>query len=390
MNLGWEFDEPRSGNSMNFDFNEEQRLLRKTARDFLAEQAPMARVRELLDDELGYAPELWRRIAELGWTGLMFPEAVGGAGLGYVDLLPVLEELGRALTPVPLLPTLIAGCAILEAGDEAQRSDPLRRICTGCAVATLALAEEDGSSEPEALRLEAREVAGGFELTGTKCFVPDAHAADLLVVAARAAGGEPGLRLVLVPRDAEGLCVTPMRTIDPLRRLFEVRFDGVRVAGDALLGGGRDAGPALRKSLDRALVMICAEMLGGAEKCLDDAVAYARQRVQFGRPIGANQIIQHRCADMLFAIESARALVHYAAWAAAEDGDDAPLTAAMAKAQAGDAYRLASAQNVQIHGGLGFSWEIDCHLHYKRARSDEMWLGDASTQRERVARMLDL
>jgi acyl-CoA dehydrogenase len=376
---------------MEFGFSEEQELLRGTARAFLSEKAPARRVRELLDHELGYSPELFAQMAELGWTGLVFPEEYGGAGLGFVDLVPVLEELGRALTPVPYLSTLIAGCAIQRAGNAAQRAEWLGRICDGRAVATLALAEAGGWAEPAAFDVTARDAAGGFELLGTKLFVPDAHVADLLVVVARTPDqGERTVGLFLVPRETPGIHLNPLRTIDPLRRQSEVQFDRVQLPADALLGGDPDAWPRVQSVLDRALVMICAEMVGGAAKCLEDAVAYAKERVQFGKPIGANQAIQHQCADVHFAVESARSIAYYAAWAAAEDREDAALTAAMAKANAGEAYCFASAESIQIHGGVGFSWEYDCQLHYKRARSDEAWFGDARHQRERVARMLDL
>jgi alkylation response protein AidB-like acyl-CoA dehydrogenase len=376
---------------MEFGFSDEQQLLRGTARAFLSEKAPAGRVRELLDDELGYSPELFAQMAGLGWTGLIFPEEYGGAGLGFVDLVPVLEELGRALTPVPYLSTLIAGCAIQRAGNATQRADWLGRICEGRAVATLALAEAGGWSEPAAFEVTARDVEGGFELLGTKLFVPDAHVADLLVVAARTPDrGERTVGLFLVPRETPGIRLRPLRTIDPLRRQSEVQFDRVQLPADALLGGEPDAWPIVRSVLDRALVMICAEMVGGAGKCLEDAVAYAKERVQFGKPIGANQAIQHQCADVHFAVESARSIAYYAAWAAAEDEEDAALTAAMAKANVSEAYCLASAESIQIHGGVGFSWEYDCQLHYKRARSDEAWFGDARHQRERVAQMLHL
>jgi alkylation response protein AidB-like acyl-CoA dehydrogenase len=376
---------------MNFGFNEEQELLRKTARDFLAEHAPMKRVREVLEGPREHSPELWKQMAELGWTGLALPEEHGGAGLSMVELAIVLEELGRSLAPVPFLPTQIAARMILEAGDEAQQRAWLPRICSGELAATLAITEAGGSDEPGDVTLRAVHAGAGFELEGRKLFVPDAGAAGLLVAVARTGGeGERGLALFAVPAGAPGLTRTPMRSLDPLRSLYQVEFDRVRVPVNARLGGEGDALPALRRGLDRALVMICAEMLGGAQQCLEASVEYAVQRVQFGKPIGVNQAIKHKCADMLFEAESARSITYYAAWAADQAPEEAPLASAMAKAYLSDAYRRVAGENIQIHGGVGFTWEYDCHLYFKRAKSDEVWLGDARHHRERVARLLEI
>jgi alkylation response protein AidB-like acyl-CoA dehydrogenase len=228
-------------------------------------------------------------------------------------------------------------------------------------------------------------------LDGRKLFVPDAASAAVLVVVARTGGeGESGLGLFLVPRETAGVEMVAMSSMDLLRPLYEVSFRGAKLPADALLGGDRDAWLRLERVLDRGRVMIAAEMLGGAEKCLENSVAYAKERVQFGKPIGVNQAIKHKCADMLFEIESAKSITYYAAWAAREDNDEAPLTAAMAKAFVSDAYRHTSAENIQIHGGVGFTWEYDCHLYFKRAKTDEAWLGDASFHRERIAQMLAL
>jgi alkylation response protein AidB-like acyl-CoA dehydrogenase len=377
---------------MNFGFSEEQELLRKTARDFLAAQAPAKLVRRFMEGDASHSQPLWREMAQLGWLGLAFPEAYGGADLGVVDLCIVLEELGRSLAPVPFLPTVLAGWAVREAGDEAQRREWLPRICRGDAIATLALTEESGSDEPGDLALEARREGGGWRLRGRKLFVPDADAADLIVVVARTGGaGESGLGLFAVPRRSVGVTVTAQNSMDLLRRLHQVELDGVALPDSALLGGDADAWPALERTLDRGRVMICAEMVGGAEKCLEDSVAYAKQRVQFGKPIGVNQAIKHKCADMLFEVESSKSITYYAAWAAGQDDlGEAALTASMAKAYVSDAYRHVSAENIQIHGGVGFTWEYDCHLYFKRAKSDETWLGDGTLHRERIARLMRL
>jgi alkylation response protein AidB-like acyl-CoA dehydrogenase len=376
---------------MNFGFTEEQEFLRQTARDFLAECAPMTLVRDVMESSASHSPEVWKQMAELGWTGLALPEQYGGADLGMVELCIVLEELGRSLAPVPFLPTAIASALILEAGSEVQKQEWLRRIGAGEAVATLAITEERGTENPGDLAARARSEGGDWVLDGRKLFVPDAAVAELLVVVARAGGeGESGLGVFAVPRETAGVEVKAMPSMDLLRPLYEVSFRGVKLPADALLGGDRDAWPRMARVLDRGRVMIAAEMLGGAEKCLENSVAYAKERVQFGKPIGVNQAIKHKCADMLFEVESAKSITYYAAWAAREDNDEAPLTAAMAKAYVSDAYRHVSAENIQIHGGVGFTWEYDCHLYLKRAKSDEAWLGDAAFHRERVAQMLSL
>ena len=230
-----------------------------------------------------------------------------------------------------------------------------------------------------------------WRLDGRRLFVPDAASADLLVVAAKTGtADEAGLGLFLVQRASDGVEIEEMASMDLLRPLYAVSFDGVTLPADALLGGDADAGSTVARVLDRGRVMISAEMIGGAEKCLESAVAYAKERVQFGRPIGVNQAIKHKCADMLLEVESGKSITYYAAWAASEANDEAAITAAMAKAYVSDAYRHASEENIQIHGGVGFTWEYDCHLYFKRAKSDEAWLGDATRQRERVAQMLDL
>ena len=376
---------------MNFGFTEEQELLRKTARDFLAEHAAMKRVREIMEGSESHCAELWGRMADLGWLGLVLPEDCGGVGLTMVELAIVLEELGRCLAPVPFLPTAIAATAMLEAGDESQKQEQLAKIAAGRTRATLAITEEQGTEEPADMALSARPASDGWQLDGRKLFVCDARIADLLVVVARTGGqGAEGLGLFLVPRETPGLSIEPMQSMDLLRPLDDVAFREVRLPAAALLGGAEDAWPVIERILDRARVMICAEMVGGTEKCLEDSVRYAKERIQFGKPIGINQAIKHKCADMLFEVESAKSITYYAAWAASEANDEAPLAAAMAKSYVSDAYRHVAAENIQIHGGVGFTWEYDCHLFFKRAKSDESWLGDGSHHRERVARMLNI
>jgi alkylation response protein AidB-like acyl-CoA dehydrogenase len=307
-----------------------------------------------------------------------------------VELCIVLEELGRCLAPVAFLPTAIAGAGLLELGDAAQQKRWLPALASGEVVGTLALTEQKGD-EPAALNLQAKRAGDGWELTGRKLFVPNAAAAGLALVVARVDGeAERGLGLFAVPADSAGLTLEPMRSMDLLRPLSTLDFQNVRLPNEALLGGDADAWPRIERTLDRARVMLCAEMLGGAEKCLEDSVEYAKQRVQFGKPIGVHQAIKHKCADMLFEVESSRSITYYAAWAAREDAEEAPVTASMAKSYVSDAYRHVSSETIQIHGGVGFTWEYDCHLYFKRARSDEAWLGDGTHHRERVARLLNV
>jgi len=379
------------GDAVEFGFSEEQELLRKTVRDFLEQNAPMSRVREVMEASPVHAPDLWEEMAALGWTGLCFEESYGGAGLGMVELCVLVEELGRALTPVPFLPTAIAGFALAEVGDSAQRERWLAPICSGEATATLAITEDRGTEDPDDFELHAVRDGDRWILSGRKRFVPDAAVADFLVVAARTDRDDPGaVGLFVVPRDTPGVASAPMSSMDLLRPLAEVSFDGVTLANEFLLGADSRAAPGLAKVLDRARVMIAAEMVGGAEVCLEASVAYAKEREQFGKPIGVNQAIKHKCADMLFAVESSKSITYYAAWANQEGNDEAAIAAAMAKSFVSDSYRDTSAENIQIHGGVGFTWEYDCHLYFKRAKSDEAWFGNATFHRERVARMLDL
>ena len=369
---------------MNFGFTEEQELLRKTARAFLEEHAPIALARTVLERGDTCSPELWSRLAELGWTGLCVPEAHGGAGLSLVELCILIEELGRNLVPVPFLPHAIATNAVIAAGSPKQQADLLPGFASGDAIATVSFAVADPSESPRD-GLIARSLDGGFVLQGSLRFVPDAASAHLLIASALL-GGEASC--FAVPRSSRGITIRPMHALDALRPLYEVSFDAVELPAEALLGGSSSAGATCERFVDRALVMISAEMLGGAEACLEAAVHYAQERIQFGKPIGVHQAIKHKCADMLFAVEAARSITYYAAWAAREALGDAGVFASMAKSTAGEAYGRAAADNLQIHGGVGFTWEYDCHLYLRRARSDDAWFGGPGFHRERIASRL--
>jgi alkylation response protein AidB-like acyl-CoA dehydrogenase len=370
---------------MDFGFSEEQELLRKSAADFLNKECPMTYVRQMMEDERGYSDELWNKMAELGWMGLIYPEEFGGAGLTMVDLVVVLEEMGRVVLPGPFFSTVcLGGLAILEAGNSEQKHKLLPDMATGKTKATLALLEENARWDEKGVNLKAKARRGGkgYQLSGVKLFVPDAQVADVLVCAARTSDG---VALFLVDRQQAGVSTTLLKTMDQTRKLCEVRLDKVQVGPAAVLGGSGKGWDALSRILDCSKVALCAEMCGGAQKVLDMSVEYAKVREQFGRPIGSFQAIQHKCANMLVQVESAKSATYYAAWAVANGAPEAPLAAAMAKAYCSDAYRQVSAEGIQVHGGIGFTWEHDMHIYFKRAKGSEVTFGDATWNRELVA-----
>ena len=378
---------------MDFGFSEEQEMLRSSARDFLAKEAPMTYVRKMMEDDRGYTDELWRKMAELGWMGLILPEAHGGSGLDFVDLVVVLEEMGRAVLPGPFFSTVIlAGIAIAEGGSAAQQSAYLPKIADGSLRATLAHLEPSGRWDADGIQLAAKQVGGRWQLDGTKLFVPDANVADLFVVAGRTPGtqGADGVTLFLVDAKTPGVSVTMLKTMDQTRKLGEVTFKNVTVAADAALGDSGGGWKLLDRVADRGKVGLAAEMCGGAQRVLEMSVEYAKVREQFGKPIGSFQAIQHKCANMLVEVESSKSITYYAAWAVANDVAEAPLAAAMAKAYTSDAYRHTAGEGIQIHGGIGFTWEHDMHIFFKRAKSSEVTFGDATWNREIVARLIDL
>jgi alkylation response protein AidB-like acyl-CoA dehydrogenase len=377
---------------MNFGFSEEQELLRSTARKFFDNECPSTVVRALMDSPEGMTPELWSRIAEQGWLGLVYPEEFGGLGLGFVDLVVLLEEMGRAVLPGPYFSTvLLGGLAILEAGREQHKRAWLSRLTGGEARVSLAWMEPSAVLPPDGITLRAEQRDGRFVLSGTKLFVPDAHTADAIVVAARTGpeAGSEGVTLFLVERDAPGLSVTLLPTMDQTRKLCEVALNGVGVDAGGVLGGVGEGWPVLDRVLDRATVGLCAEMCGGAQKVLDMTVEYAKIRQAFGRPIGSYQGVKHRAADMLVEVENSKSITYYAAWAVDEGAPDCKLAVSMAKAYVSDAYRRMAAAGIQLHGGIGFTWEHDLHLYFKRAKGSEFTFGDATHHRERVAELVN-
>jgi alkylation response protein AidB-like acyl-CoA dehydrogenase len=377
---------------VDFAFSEEQEMLRRSAREFLAKECGPKVVRRLMESADGYDAALWKKLAGLGWTALGIPEQYGGVGT-FLDLVVVLEEAGRALLPGPFFSTMgLAVPALIEVGTEAQKKEVLGAIAEGNARATLAFTEPAGRWDAGGIGLTAKQSGGAWRLDGVKAFVPDAAVADYIVVVARTRGqeGEEGITLFLVKGKPEGMTVTSLETLDMTRRWSEVRFDNVEVPGDAVMGAPDKAWPALKRALEWSTAALCAEMVGGVQKVLETSTEYAKTRHQFGKPIGIYQAVSHKIADMLVLSESGRSATYYAAWAVDADAADRSLASSMAKAYVSDAYRKVAGDGIQVHGGIGFTWEHDMHLYFKRAKSSEVTLGDATYHRELVAQALDL
>ena len=370
---------------MDFALSDEQEAFRETLRRFLEEVSPPAEVFRLLDTAEGYDAGVWKRMAgELGLPGLIVPEAHGGQGFGPLELCIACEEMGRVLLCAPFFSSAcLATAAVLLAGNEEQKARWLPGLATGERIGTLALIDSDGWT-PEEVSLEFRRDGQHYVLDGAKPLVTDGAIADLLVVAARQPGsrGADGLTLLVVDGDARGLSRRPLDPLDPTRKIARIELDGVRAS---LLGDEGTAAPALARTLDQASAALAVESVGGAERCLESAVAYARERVQFARPIGSFQAIKHKCAEVLLEVESARSAAYYAAWAAAEDPAALPLAAAVARSYCAEAYLRAAEENLHIHGGIGFTWEATPHLYLKRARSAATLLGDPVQHRARIA-----
>jgi alkylation response protein AidB-like acyl-CoA dehydrogenase len=366
--------------------------LRDTARRFLESECTTQFVRRRMAEPAAVTDEFWQKLAEQGWLGILYPEENGGSGLGLVDLVVLMEEMGRAVMPGPFFSTvLLGGAAIAEAGSPEQRREWLPRIAAGNAKAALAWTEPNLRWDAAGVALKARETRGGFNLSGSKLFVGDAHLADILVVAARTRDGstmEDGVSLLLMPKDTPGLAVTLLPTIDETRKLCEVQFDNVALPASALLGAMHRGWAPLSRVIARATVALAAEMCGGAQQVLDMTVAYAKIRIAFDKPIGSYQGVKHQAADMLVALENAKSLTYYAAWALDQGLDEAPLAVSMAKAAASDMYRKVAGTGIQLHGGIGMTWEHDLQLYFKRAKASEVAFGDASWHRERVAQLM--
>jgi acyl-CoA dehydrogenase len=367
---------------MNFDFADDLKLLRDQARKFLHEHSPPKAARRVLEREAAYDKALWLEISRMGWLGAAIPEELGGAALGYEGLCVLAEEVGAALSPVPFSSSIyLAAEAILANGSDAQKHAYLPRLAAGELIGTLALAEGQGNPSPARIKVTVR--AG--KLSGTKVPVPDGEIADFAVVVAKATDGKVGL--YLVDLTAPGVRRDGLETVDPSRNHARITFED---AGAELLSGASLGFEAVQRLLDRAAILIAFEQVGGAQACLDMAKSFALERYAFGRPIGSFQAIKHKLADVYIATELARSNAYYGAWAIATDAAQLPVAAAAARVSASDAFERASKENIQTHGGMGFTWESDCHLYYRRAKLLSLSVGSPPFWKNRLISELEL
>ena len=372
---------------MDFDFSEEQGMLRDVAREFLTEQCSPEHARKMFDDPRGYDPKSYRQMADLGLLGLPFAEEYGGAGLGMVDLAVILEEMGRVAYPGPYFAgVVLAGGTIAASGDEGAMARYLPGIATGELTASLAFLENSLDWGPGAITLRAVADGDGYRLSGVKRLVPFGAAVDTIVVVAREGDGHnaDGITLLAVPRETAGLTIEPTDSLDMNEKIATLHFDNVQVPRENLIGAAGAGWPAVRMALRRAQVAAAAEMLGASRKALEMSVDYAKVREQFGQPIGSFQAIKHRLSEMLEAAENATAAVYYAAWALDADAPDATLAASVAKSTLNEASRMITGEAIQVHGGIGYTWEYDLHLYWKRAKHLEPLYGDTAYHRERA------
>ncbi|MBW2363422.1 MAG: acyl-CoA/acyl-ACP dehydrogenase [Deltaproteobacteria bacterium] len=360
---------------MNFDFSEDQKLLQQTARDYLAENAPLAACRAVLESDQPYSRELWQGAAELGWLGTAIPESYGGAGFGQLELAVIAEEVGRALAPIPLASsTYLATEALLLAGSDEQKQRYLPRLATGEAIGTLALTEAAGQNATEAVRASFHD----GKLSGAKQPVPDGGVADFAVVAAQASAGTS---LVLLDLTGDGVTRQPLDSIDPSRPVAGLRFD----AAPAELLGAEGEGAALAsRVLDRAAVLMAFEQLGSAARAFDITREFTLGRFAFGRPVASFQVIKHRLADLWCELELARSNSYYGAWALSNDAPELAVAACLSRISTSEAFDLATVEMIQMHGGVGYTWEYDCHLFYRRAKFDAAILGSTSHWRDQL------
>jgi alkylation response protein AidB-like acyl-CoA dehydrogenase len=362
---------------MNFDFSEDLKQLKDQARRFLSEQCTPAVTRRSLDGQETFAAGLWKEIAAMGWIGAAIPEEFGGAGLGYEGLCVLAEEMGRVVAPVPFASTAyLAAEAILTAGSDAQRKEFLPKLADGSLIGCFALSE--GSGNPEPANIHARVVGG--RLSGHKWPVADGGIADIAVVVATDEHRQPGLFLA----DLKDVKRRDLKTLDPTTNHARLDFEGAPV--QALGSGGWGS---VQRVLDRAAILFAFEQVGGSDACLKMAVDYAQERYAFGRPIGSFQAIKHKLADMYVATELARSNAYYGAWALSEDDPDLPMAAATARVSATEAYHLASKENIQTHGGIGFTWAVDCHLYYRRSKQLALGIGSLPFWKDRLVDLLE-
>lgn len=369
---------------MDFAFNDEQREIQDGAKRLITELAPLDRVVELSASERGWDPDDYKQLAELGWTGLHVPEEHGGIGLSYVELIVVLEQMGAALYPSPFFASVcLAGNALIEAGDLSDENAALLAgIASGEQTATLAYTEPGGRYRPIDVDLAAKADGDDWVLNGVKSYVIDGHTADAIVVVARVGEEDGELALIVVPGDASGLVRTEAHAVDSTRKVATLEFTDVRVPGSAVLGEAGAAWPLLNTTMQLGAVALAAESLGAAQHCFDTALTYTKDRYQFGKPIASFQAIKHICADLLMGVEASRSAAYYAGWVAAEQREELPAIAPLAKAQVAETFWESARANIQLHGGIGFTYEHEAHYYYRRATTSRVLLGDTVFNRE--------
>lgn len=369
---------------MDLGLSEEQELLKNSARDFLEKECPESLVREMEDDEKGYSPDLWKKMAEQGWQGLLIPDAYGGAGFSYLDLIVLIEEFGRALVPGPFISTQVGGVLpLLEGGTEQQKSYALPKIASGEAIWTLAYTEPSARFDTEGVALEVKEDGNDVVLNGTKLFVRDANVADYFTVVGRTPGtkGDDGITLVIVDAKTAGITQTQLKTIAADKQA-EVKFENVRVPKASIIPGGVKTLKAVQR---KATIIECAYLVGLGQMDFEISVQYAKDRIQFGRPIGSFQAIQHKAADMVTDVDGARFIMYRAAWSVDQNEADADINVHMAKAWCSEATRRVVAHGQQIHGGIGFTKDYKVQLYFRRQKASELAWGDSDYHRELVA-----
>ena len=378
---------------MKFALNDEQEALAESAKRFLQEKAGCEAALQVMETDQGFDEAVWDTMAsELGWTALTIPEAYGGYGLGYTDLIPLLEAMGRHMLCSPFFSSICMGAnSILEAGTEEQKTKWLPEIAAGTSRATLAFTEAGGTWCADDIQATYTRTDEGFVINGTKHYVLDGHTAHLIIVAARAEGstGEKGISLFVLNPASQGLSIHAIKNLDPTRKQANITLDNTPLTFSAQLGGQDLDWSIVQRILDLAGVALSLEQVGCAERCLQTAVDYAKIRTQFNRPIGSFQAIKHKCADMLVLVESARSAAWFAAWSATQPEGLAD-AASQAQSYCSDALYNCAAESIQIHGGIGFTWEHEAHLYFKRAQSSKVLLGTPETHRERIAQMLEL
>jgi alkylation response protein AidB-like acyl-CoA dehydrogenase len=375
---------------LDFGFSEEQEMLRDAAKKFLADNCSTKFVRQMMADPTAHDKAFWKRLVDLGWVGLLIPENYGGQGGTFLDMTVIAEEAGKCLVPGPFFTTaLLAAPITIEGGSEQLKKDILPRIASGDFIGTVAIAEASGRFDADGIQMKAVKSGSDYIISGEKFFVPDAHVANGSVVALRTGGsGEKGITLALVPCDAKGLTITQLKTVDMTRRLCHMKFDNVKISANSIMGKEGEGWPILRRTLDIATAALSAEMVGTAQKALDMSVDYAKTRVQFGKPIGSFQAVKHKCVDMMVAVENARSLTYFACWTVDTKSAEAASAVPMAKAYASDMAKNVTSEAIQVHGGIGFTWEHDMHLYHRRALAGEANFGNAPVHRETVARSL--